>query len=646
MKYRKLFIVMMSVLTMLTAMPATVKHVEAETEINRIYLYGVREVKDGQKATLSGIRVASNIGYHLDEGKSYWYNESDFVKVEEGEEFVHNKMYRLHAFFVPDTGYKFAAVEEMQFQLPEISSRKYEALVGSYGNPQENRMVIITFNTNRDKYTISFDANGGMGEMESVTAYHDDYYELPQCGFIAPGAHLVFDKWNLGNPKEKIRVKSDMFIQARWKVADGYSRIKKVELIAGILPAVGEKPVIFGWESTEPEKYQVIQDLARWMNVTDHLYMDKEDVFMASKVYQIDMIIDARDKYFFETSPVASVTIRGLDGSVYKAEAEVRNYNSSLFVSFIFNPLPGYDLLRLYGSNRFGTSMAIADHYRKRQRISQHNCIILACSDNFADALAGSYLAAAKNAPILIVNDSKAADIEEYIKAKLAPTGEVYILGGEKAVSAKIEKDLKDMDINVTRLAGSNRYGTNLEILKEAGSLTNRILVATGTNFADSLSASATGLPILLVGTALNEDQKDYLNSFSPSQIYILGGTGAVSETVESEVSAFGPVKRISGENRYQTSLKIADEFFYKPGMVILANGDKFPDGLCAGPVGYLHEAPLILIKDGLTDYAIQYAEGKGLKRGIAAGGTAVISDRSFRDVFKLDSTATIRENN
>ena len=644
MKYRKLFILILSMLTMITVLPRNSWRVEAGTEINVINLYGVKEVKAGEKATVSGIYVASGSNYHLDEGKSNWYNESDLVVMREGDVFEYNKMYTLRAYFVPDSGYSFAAVPYMEFHFyPEISSDKYRASVTSYGSQQLNRVAYVTFNTNRDKYNVSFDGNGGIGEMESFTAYHDDYYRLPVCEFMAPGAHLEFDGWQQGDVNRYIRIKSDTVIKAEWKVREGYTGIDYIEIVPGKLPAVGDKNEITGWGSGEPDKYE-FTGMAFWTNVTDHLYLDKEDNFMAAKQYSIDMMFDAMGTYYFEEFP--EITLKGIDKSVYTVTGEVRNYSSSMYITITFNPLPGYDLLRLSGSNRFGTSMAIADYYRKGQGISQHNCIILACSDNFADALAGSYLANALNAPILIINDSKAKEVEDYIKAKLAPTGGVIILGGEKAVSKKIENDLTGMGIPVERLAGSNRYGTNIEILKRAGILVNILMVATGTNFADSLSASAVGFPILLVGNSLTQDQKDFLNAVTWADIFILGGTGAVSESIENEISAFGKVKRVSGENRYQTSLKIADEFFYKPGMVILANGDKFPDGLCAGPVGSRFGAPLILIKDGKIEYAHRYAEGRGLKRGIVAGGTAVISDKSFRDVFTLDKTAVIRENN
>ena len=648
MKLRKIMNFILAFLMVLTIMPQFVQHTEAVTILNRVTLMGVTVPKDGQKPTIEGIYVpGTGVGYKIGGSSTSnirWYNETDGEDMSADDVFEHNKRYELIVYFDYDEGYGFD-LDNTICQLPDIKRDYYSCTVFPYGVGKQDKVcAYIMFNTNRDKYTISFDGNGGFMDMEDEIAYHNDWYVLPDCGFMAPGPHLIFDTWDKGKPGAKIRITSDTVIKANWKVADGYTRVKNVEIIAGKMPVIGEYPSVTGWRSADEDKYSVITDLTSWTNVSDGKSVEKDERFMAGKQYRITTIVNASDKYFFESSPVPTVTIKGLDGSVYKVDATVQNYNQSVFVTFTFNPLSGYDLLRVYGENRFGTSMALSDYFGKQRVKPTINNVILACSDNFADALAGSYLSALKGIPILIINDSKAAIVEDYLKNNMNPGGTVFILGGEKAVSAKIENDLSKLGFTPKRLAGSNRYGTNLAILEEAGISGNDILVATGTNFADSLSASATGLPILLVGKELNDDQKAFLNNHKSVQFTILGGTGAVSQGIEDELNKYGAVTRISGANRYQTSQFIAQNFYNEAGMVILANGDKFPDGLCAGPVGYLHKAPLLLIKDGQTQYATDYAKDRGIKRGIAAGGTAVISNSTFRGIFKLDDTAVINE--
>ncbi|MBQ1340869.1 MAG: cell wall-binding repeat-containing protein, partial [Erysipelotrichaceae bacterium] len=50
-------------------------------------------------------------------------------------------------------------------------------------------------------------------------------------------------------------------------------------------------------------------------------------------------------------------------------------------------------ITRVAGGNRFGTSFAISDTILMNSGNEKHDCVILANGDNFADALAGSYLA-------------------------------------------------------------------------------------------------------------------------------------------------------------------------------------------------------------------------------------------------------------
>ena len=89
--------------------------------------------------------------------------------------------------------------------------------------------------------TISFNANGGTGEMASVEVQPGEY-TLPECAFTAPGTK-VFAGWEITTyveywgtlypqtqvkqPGEKITVSEDMEIKASWKVV-----ITKSEQIA------------------------------------------------------------------------------------------------------------------------------------------------------------------------------------------------------------------------------------------------------------------------------------------------------------------------------------------------------------------------------------------------------------------------------
>ena len=290
---------------------------------------------------------------------------------------------------------------------------------------------------------------------------------------------------------------------------------------------------------------------------------------------------------------------------------------------------------RLAGDDRIKTSIAIANTLKQEMGVSGFSSMVVASALNFPDALTGSYLAAAKSAPILLTYDRAQDTIVSYISANLASGGTVYILGGTGAVSPSFEYALRNQGIYVKRLAGNDRFGTNLAILNEVG--VNRgqnILVCTAFGFADSLSASATGLPILLVGKTLTQEQRNFL-SRAGGNITIIGGTGAVSAAVESELRSYGSVNRLKGENRYQTSVLVAFRFFPAASDAVAAYAWNYPDGLCGGPLAYYLGAPLLLT-DSVDLSASVYASGHHITTGYVLGGSSLISDEAARRIFSF----------
>lgn len=296
-------------------------------------------------------------------------------------------------------------------------------------------------------------------------------------------------------------------------------------------------------------------------------------------------------------------------------------------------------IYRVSGADRVGTALAAADLLKQTLGVEKFDSIILADGYNFADALPGSYLAAKKNAPILLHHKRGVDRNEAYIRQNLSADGVVYILGGTVAVPASVETSLTAQGYRVIRLAGNTRYDTNLEILKEAGVTNEEILVCTGGDFADSLSASATGLPILLTNYKtgkLTNKQIAFLSDDCANNFTIIGGTKAVSAEIEEQLRSYGEVVRLSGATRYHSSVLVAERFFADPDKATVASGKDFPDGLCGGPLAYNLKAPLLLVDRSKESIAAKYITGNGITGGAILGGPAVVSDASGRIAFGL----------
>ena len=310
-----------------------------------------------------------------------------------------------------------------------------------------------------------------------------------------------------------------------------------------------------------------------------------------------------------------------------------------------FEEAPVFDysgVTRIYGKSRYETAMLQADALKEILGLEKFNSIIVATGTNYADALSGAYLGYVKGAPILLVHDSVIKDVNNYIKENLAEEGTVYLLGGEKVVPDAVTEGLTG--VQTKRLSGPDRYKTNLAILKEAGVSAEDIIVCTGNGFADSLSASAAKLPILLVNMALDADQMEYLKTLNTEKFYLAGGTGVISEGLEAYIKDnFGTVERLGGKNRYETSVMIAEAFFEKPDGAVVAFAKNYPDGLCGGTAAAYLNSPLLLVDDANIDNAVKYAVKAEIKKGLVLGGPTLVSDASARAIFSMSEDDEIK---
>ena len=287
---------------------------------------------------------------------------------------------------------------------------------------------------------------------------------------------------------------------------------------------------------------------------------------------------------------------------------------------------------RLSGKNRYETAVSAADSLKASYGVEKFDNIVVANGDNYVDALAGGYLANVKKAPVLLVNSASEAFVKNYIAANMSPEGTVYLLGGEGVVSKRFESSLSGM--NVKRLGGRDRFETNLKILNEAGVSGSEVLVCSAWDFADSLSASSTGHPILLVDNKLNAAQKEYLKTLNTSYCAI-GGNAAVSQTVENELKAFGAVGRLSGSTRYETSRAIAEKYYgANAASLVIASGDDFPDGLTGSTVAVANGAPIILANEYNSKDANEYLVKNGIKNMFVIGGAGAVSETVVNKVI------------
>lgn len=262
------------------------------------------------------------------------------------------------------------------------------------------------------------------------------------------------------------------------------------------------------------------------------------------------------------------------------------------------SPVPNADTIsfsRIAGSDRYATAAALSS--------TSASTVYVATGTAFADALAGGPAAASQDAPVLLVQRDAIPAATATELRQLSPE-RIVVLGGEAAVSEATFRALSAYAADVERIAGNDRFETAAQISADAFSpLVPVVYIATGRSFADALAGAAAGAreggPVLLVEqNALPQATSLELRRLLPQRIVILGGTGAVSAAVESELRTYSPsVTRVAGNDRYDTAVRLTRSAFPDGAdEVYIATGSTFPDALAGGPVVGRADAPFLLV--------------------------------------------------
>lgn len=246
-------------------------------------------------------------------------------------------------------------------------------------------------------------------------------------------------------------------------------------------------------------------------------------------------------------------------------------------------------LTRLSGDDRVRSAIAASQSAFADEGAS---AVVLARSDGFADALAATPLAAAKNGPLLLTDRAALDDavLEEIVRV-LPAGGRVYLLGGTAALGAAVEARLTSWGYAHTRYAGRDRFETAVVIAEDGLGAPEIVVETTGLAFPDALTAGAVatavgGAVLLTNGPEQSGPTLEYLRATTPTR-YAIGGPA-----VEADPFADG----IAGTDRYETAALAALAFFPDPEIFGFASGEDFPDALAGGAHIARAGGPLLLV--------------------------------------------------
>ena len=285
---------------------------------------------------------------------------------------------------------------------------------------------------------------------------------------------------------------------------------------------------------------------------------------------------------------------------------------------------------RVAGEDRVGTSVAVS---RDLFADDQAAAAVLTRSDGFADALAGAPLAVAKQGPLLLTNSKSLDNFTETELNRVLPQGAtVYLLGGDTALAPAISDRVKKLGFNPVRIAGADRFDTAVRIARDALGNPNLLLVTTGVDFPDALSAGAAaggrrGAVLLTNGSSMPAVVTQYVQEHPQAQRFSVGGPAATADPGATP---------LVGNDRYETSVKVAGQFFPRPLSAGVSSGVSFADALAGGAhAGHLSGPLLLTLPSSLPDTVRSYLNSgiSSIVRASVFGGTAAVDDNVVNQI-------------
>lgn len=286
---------------------------------------------------------------------------------------------------------------------------------------------------------------------------------------------------------------------------------------------------------------------------------------------------------------------------------------------------------RIGGTDRIGTSVEtfLRGNY-------PGNSVVLAVSTDFADATAGGPLAKALGAPVLLTGG---AHLERSVQDAIVKRNkkEVFILGGEDAISAQLADEVRKLGLTVTRLGGVNRYQTATLVAAAAidrfakqGKQSTGVYVATGKLFPDAIAVGAlaarnNGVVVFSRGDELEK----YTTEFLAQRTQALGKAPALTAAggpAQRALSAAGkPATALAGADRYETAAKVA---MGAAGATtgVLINGTTFADSLAGGAFAADQNGVVLLSRTADLPKVTEEVISKQIKKLYALGGVKAIT--------------------
>lgn len=367
---------------------------------------------------------------------------------------------------------------------------------------------------------------------------------------------------------------------------------------------------VSGWKVIDGKTYYFNSDgvmQTGWQEKDDKKYYLGNDGLSVVGWQEID-----GNKYYFDKTGVMQTGWQQLEGKSYYLDKEGKMLTGTQKIDgkdYTFNEdgtiNPTWNTV--VGANRFDTAKKISEV--GNWGADSSDTVVLVNGNAIADGITATPLASSYNATILLTNTDKLPTETVAEMNSLAPKT-VILIGGENAISSKLEQEIKStFNAETKRISGQDRYQTAVRIANELG---NREEIKTaymvsGNGEADALSvASKAGeekQPIILVKKdGITEESYIWLTERKLENAYFIGGPNAINDSTIAKMNEITTEdvsgNRIYGNDRLDTNAKVIEKFYGDTDLqsVLVSKSDALVDALSAGPLAAKLHSPIVLM--------------------------------------------------
>lgn len=198
--------------------------------------------------------------------------------------------------------------------------------------------------------------------------------------------------------------------------------------------------------------------------------------------------------------------------------------------------------------------------------------------------------------------------------------------------------------------AGLNRYETSVEVSKKTyNKTTENIVLVSGESqsLVDGLTstplAASLNAPILL--TKKDEIPKETIEEIErlkAKNIYIIGGENVISQKIYNQLDRYygKNVKRIYGQDRYETSIAVAEELVKSKNHKVdtfIVGGNGQADALSISSLAASKQSPIIFTPKDRLSYDARYFLHENTDKAYIIGGKNIVDNAVAKDIVDLD---------